>query len=99
MLRDDIHDARPCMTSTNTSDKWIRELLGGHPGRFHDTFRMSQQIFLDLLWKLEHDHGLKGSLRTTTREVLGITLFILAQRGSIRSTCEHFQHSSKIISR
>ncbi|KAK8939463.1 hypothetical protein KSP40_PGU017372 [Platanthera guangdongensis] len=72
------------MTSTQTGAKWIKELLEGHPDRIHDAFRMSKRIFIDLLHKLEADHELQESHRTSSREVLGITLYILAQRGSVR---------------
>ncbi|KAK8954932.1 hypothetical protein KSP39_PZI002566 [Platanthera zijinensis] len=60
---------------------------------------MSKRIIIDLLHKLEQDHRLQGSQRTTSREVLGITLFILANRGSVRLTKERFQHSTETISR
>ncbi|KAK8936361.1 hypothetical protein KSP39_PZI013880 [Platanthera zijinensis] len=87
------------MTSTQTGAKWIKELLEGHPDRIHDAFRMSKRIFVDLLHKLEADHELQGSQRTSSREVLGITLYILAQGGSLRLTKERFQHSTETISR
>lgn len=75
------------------------ELFNGHLDRFHSAFRMSKRIFIDLLGKLEHDHELHGSQRTTTREVLAITFHILAHAGSMRLTREHFQHSIETISR
>ncbi|KAK8914508.1 hypothetical protein KSP39_PZI023824 [Platanthera zijinensis] len=87
------------MTSIQTGTKWIKELLEGHPDRIHDAFRMSKRIFVDLLHKLEADHELQGSQRTSSREVLGITLYILAQGGSVRLTKERFQHSTETISR
>ncbi|KAK8916221.1 hypothetical protein KSP39_PZI022934 [Platanthera zijinensis] len=87
------------MTSNQTGAKWISELLEGHPDRIHDAFRMSKRIFTDLLRKLEVDHELQGSRRTSSREILGITLYILAQRGSFRLTKERFQHSTETISR
>lgn len=66
---------------------------------FHNMFRMSQRIFMDLLWVLCTSHGLHGSSRTITRELLALTLYILAQNESIRATCERFQHSSETISK
>ncbi|KAI0494201.1 hypothetical protein KFK09_024332 [Dendrobium nobile] len=89
----------PCMTSLYRGDSWIGELLQGHPTRFHNMFRMSQTIFVYLLYDLENAHGLHGSSRTTAREVLAITLYILSHNESIRSTCERFQHSTETISR
>ncbi|PKU75620.1 hypothetical protein MA16_Dca016101 [Dendrobium catenatum] len=62
-------------------------------------FRMSQTIFLDLLNELECIHGLHGSSRTTSREVLAMTLYISSHNESIRSTCEWFQHSTETVSR
>ncbi|PKU67252.1 hypothetical protein MA16_Dca015981 [Dendrobium catenatum] len=90
---------RPCMKADKSGDRWVRDLLCGHPVRFHNIFRMSQVIFTDLLCKLESLYGLCGSHRTTTREVLGITLFILSHNESVRATAERFQHSTETISR
>ncbi|XP_028556144.1 uncharacterized protein LOC114581025 [Dendrobium catenatum] len=88
----------PCLTSSSRGDKWIGELLHGHPMRFHNMFHMSQTIFLDLLYELECVHHLHGSSRTISREVLAMSLYILSHNESIRSTCERFQHSSETIS-
>lgn len=60
---------------------------------------MSQNIFIDLLELLFTSHALHGSSRTSTREVLGIILFILSHNESIRVTSEQFQHSTKTICR
>ncbi|PKU63223.1 hypothetical protein MA16_Dca011196 [Dendrobium catenatum] len=87
------------MISSYRGDKWIGELLDGHPTRFHNMFRMSQAIFLNLLKELECVHGLHGSSRTTSREVLAMTLYILLHNESIRFTCERFQHSTETVSR
>ncbi|KAK8926070.1 hypothetical protein KSP39_PZI018551 [Platanthera zijinensis] len=87
------------MTSKQTGEKWVAELLEGHPGRFFDNFRMSKQIFCDLLILLEESYGLKGSRRTATREVLGMTLYILGHHETLRKTSERFQHSTETISR
>ncbi|KAK8957066.1 hypothetical protein KSP39_PZI000735 [Platanthera zijinensis] len=87
------------MTSTQTGDKWFGELFAGHPIRFHDTFRMSQRIFIDLLQTLVQNHELAGSRRTCAREVLAITLFILSQNETMRAASERFQHSTETICR
>ncbi|XP_020591889.1 putative nuclease HARBI1 [Phalaenopsis equestris] len=60
---------------------------------------MTRTIFMDLLNELCLNHGLHGSSRTLSREVLAITLYILAQNESIRGAMERFQHSSETISR
>ncbi|KAK8949408.1 hypothetical protein KSP39_PZI006186 [Platanthera zijinensis] len=90
---------KPCMTSKQTGDKWLAELVGGHPVRFHNAFRMSKQIFFDLLQNLEQNYGLQGSRRMASREVLAITLYILSHNETIRKATEHFQHSSETASR
>ncbi|KAI0497272.1 hypothetical protein KFK09_020495 [Dendrobium nobile] len=87
------------MISSYKGDKWIGELLQGHPTRFHNMFCMSQAIFLDLLNELECVHSLHGSSRTTSREVLAMTLYVLSHNESIRFTCERFQHSTETVSR
>ncbi|XP_020597493.1 uncharacterized protein LOC110037237 [Phalaenopsis equestris] len=92
-------DRSPCMTSSYIGDKWVGELLAGHPTRFCNMFRMTQAIFIDLLDLLVGSHGLHGSSRTNPREVLAITLFILSQNESMRGAMERFQHSSETISR
>ncbi|KAI0503610.1 hypothetical protein KFK09_014544 [Dendrobium nobile] len=87
------------MTSAQTGNKWISELIFGHPVRFHNIFRMSQIIFNYLVCLLKSKHGMHGSHRTNIKEVLAITLFILSQNESIRATAERFQHSTETISR
>ncbi|KAK8936363.1 hypothetical protein KSP39_PZI013888 [Platanthera zijinensis] len=87
------------MTSKQTGEKWMAELLTGHPDRFFDNFHMSKQIFLDLLILLEESYGLKGSRRTATKEVLGMTLYILGHHETLRKTSERFQHSTETVSR
>ncbi|XP_020575313.1 putative nuclease HARBI1 [Phalaenopsis equestris] len=89
----------PRMTSTFVGDRWVSEMLSGHPIRFRNIFRMTRTIFMDLLNELCLNHGLHGSSRTLSREVLAITLYILAQNESIRGAMERFQHSSETISR
>ncbi|XP_020571831.1 uncharacterized protein LOC110018753 [Phalaenopsis equestris] len=92
-------DRSPCYTSSQFGDKWVAEMLGGHPTRFHNMFRMTQEVFTDLLAELVGSHGLHGSMRMTDREVLAITLYILSQNESMRGAMERFQHSSETISR
>nr|QAA91979.1 transposase [Phalaenopsis equestris] len=87
------------MTSNFVGDKWVVDMYSGHPIRFNNIFRMTVQIFMDLLQELSLNHGLQGSSRTTIREVLAITLYILSQNESIRGAMERFQHSSETILR
>ncbi|XP_020592436.1 uncharacterized protein LOC110032969 [Phalaenopsis equestris] len=74
-------------------------MLVEHPTRFHKLFRMTQEVFTDLLAELVGSHGLHGSMRMTDREVLAIALFILSQNESMCGAMERFQHSSETISR
>lgn len=94
-----LYDKIPRMTSNQTGDKWFGELFAGHSVRFHNMFRMTQQVFIDLLQTLVQSHGLAGSRRICAREVLAITLYILLQNESMRATCERFQHSTETICR
>lgn len=87
------------MTSSHIGDKWVGELLEGHPNKFHNIFRMSKAIFSNLLHEIKDSRWLHGSYRTSTREVLSITLYILSHNESILATYEWFQHSSETISR
>ncbi|XP_020586896.1 uncharacterized protein LOC110029112 [Phalaenopsis equestris] len=89
----------PCYTSSHFGDKWVAEMLVGHPTRFHNMFRMTQDVFTDLLAELIGSHGLNGSMRMTDREVLAITLYIFSQNESMRGAMECFQHSSETIRR
>ncbi|XP_020572647.1 uncharacterized protein LOC110019354 [Phalaenopsis equestris] len=89
----------PRMTSSYVGDKWVGEMLVGHPIKFSSIFRMSALIFMDLLHDLYCNHDLQGYSRTTTREVLAITLYIISQNESVRRAMEPFQHSLETISR
>ncbi|XP_020573311.1 uncharacterized protein LOC110019812 [Phalaenopsis equestris] len=89
----------PHYTSSYIGDKCVGEMLTGHPRRFSNMFRMTQEVFRDLLAKLSRSHGLLGSSRMTDCEVLTLTMCILSQNESIRAAMEHFQHSSETISR
>ncbi|KAK8942674.1 hypothetical protein KSP39_PZI009518 [Platanthera zijinensis] len=48
---------------------------------------------------LEQNNGLQGSRRTTSREVLTITLYVLSHNECIRKASERFQHSTETASR
>ncbi|KAK8921486.1 hypothetical protein KSP39_PZI002734 [Platanthera zijinensis] len=92
-------DKTPCMTSSQTGQRWLRELFVGHPRRFHNMFRMTKVIFFDLLALLEQEHGLKGTQRTPASEVLAITIYILGHNETFRKSGERFQHSTETLSR
>ncbi|XP_020596569.1 uncharacterized protein LOC110036459, partial [Phalaenopsis equestris] len=92
-------DRSPCYTSSHFGDKWVAEMLVGHPTRFHNMFRMTHEVFTDLLAELVRSHGLHGSMRMTDREVLTITLYILLHNKLMRGAMESFHPSSETISR
>ncbi|KAK8960171.1 hypothetical protein KSP40_PGU020649 [Platanthera guangdongensis] len=101
------NDKIPCMTSTHMGDKWVGELLTGHPMRFHIAFRMSPQIFTDLLYLLQTSYGLQGSQRITAREVLAITIYSVEIENSVSWisplgkgwSCTYFSPASKMTKR
>nr|KAJ0216008.1 hypothetical protein LSAT_V11C300144460 [Lactuca sativa] len=43
----------PCMTSNQTGEAWMEEILNGHPIRCINTFRMSASLFTQLCEDLE----------------------------------------------
>ncbi|KAJ3753913.1 hypothetical protein EV360DRAFT_21608, partial [Lentinula raphanica] len=68
-------DKRPKLTSILTSQKWIQELLCGHPGRFHEQFGMSKLVFLRLLRELMSTGYLHNTRQVTAIERLTIFLY------------------------
>ncbi|KAK8943500.1 hypothetical protein KSP40_PGU000614 [Platanthera guangdongensis] len=76
----------PRMTSKQTGDKWVVELLRGLRVRFHDSFMMSQEIFMDLSHALEEKCGFRRTRMTASREILALTIYILSHNESNRKT-------------
>lgn len=63
---------------------------------FHNMFGMSQAIFVYLLNELHANYGIHGSSRTTSRELIPITLNMLSHNKLISAACERFKHLRKL---
>lgn len=68
---------RPCMTSAQTGNMWLNEILQGNESRCHNMFRMKRNIFVQLCDELQMNYGLKGSRRLCATEMLGMFLHII----------------------
>ena len=89
----------PCMVSSQTSNKWLMEVLRGNESRCYNMFRMDKEVFLCLCDDLEAKFGLLGSRRTSHKEVVGMCLHMLGHGVGNRLAQERFQHSGETISR
>ncbi|GJZ00359.1 ALP1-like protein isoform X1 [Tanacetum coccineum] len=89
----------PCMTSSQTGEAWMKEVLNGNPIRCVNAFRMHPNVFSKLCGELESSYGLKSSDKMTAVEKLGIFVYTLALGVSNRDVSERFQRSGETISR
>lgn len=89
----------PCMTSSQTGEIWMNEVLHGNPIRCVNAFRMHPEVFRKLCAELETNYGLKSSDKMSTLEKLGIFVYTLALGVSNRDVGERFQRSGETISR
>jgi len=89
----------PCMTSSQTGNMWVTELLRGHEIRSYRMFRMDKNVFLKLCYDLQSKYGLQGSRNMCATEILGMFLFILGQGAGNRLAQERFQRSGETVSR
>ena len=80
----------PCMTSPQTGEAWMNEVLNGHHICSVNAFRMHSHVFLKLCGELESRHGLKSSDRMTVVEKVGIFVYTLALGVLNRDVSEHF---------
>ncbi|XP_016196069.1 uncharacterized protein LOC107637139 [Arachis ipaensis] len=90
---------RSCMTSTQTGNKWLKEILEGNNSRCCSMFRMEKDVFKRLCYDLKTNYGLCASRRISAAEMLAMFLFVLGGGNSNKSTKEWFQHSGETISR
>ena len=90
---------QPCMTSPQTREAWVNEVLVGNPIRCVNAFRMQPDVFMKLCTELESKYGLKSSDRMSTIEKLGVFIYTLALGVSNRDVGERFQRSGETISR
>ena len=90
---------QPCMTSPQTGEVWMNEILNGNPIRCVNAFRMHPTVFNNLCGELESKYGLKSSDKMSIVEKLGVFIYILAVGVSNRDVGERFQRSGETISR
>ena len=90
---------QPCMTSPQTGEVWMNEVLTGNPIRCVNAFRMHPAVFINLCGELESKYGLKSSDKMSVVEKLGVFIYILAVGVSNRDVGERFQRSGETISR
>lgn len=89
----------PCMTSSQTGNKWIMEVLQGHGSRCYNAFRMDKDVFFRLCSDLEVEFRTLGSNRTSHIEVVGMLVYMLGHGCGNRDAQERFMHSGETISR
>lgn len=89
----------PCMTSPQTEEAWMNEVLKRNPIRCVNAFRMHPNVFMKLCGELESKYGLKSSNKMSVVEKLGVFLYTLALGLSNRDVGERFQRSGETISR
>jgi len=89
----------PCMTSLQTGENWMNEILNGHPIRCVNAFRMEPNLFTKLCEDLQSKYGLQPSKKMTVVEKVGIFVYTLAMGASNRDVGERFQRSGETISR
>ncbi|XP_071694846.1 uncharacterized protein [Rutidosis leptorrhynchoides] len=87
------------MTSAQTGEAWVMEVLNGHPIRSVNAFRMHPDLFIKLCGELETNYGLQSTDKMSTFEMVGIFMYTLALGLSNRDVMERFQRSGETISR
>lgn len=88
-------------TSVLTGRAYVEELLSVRTkeSRFHEVFRMSKCVFLQLCDLLEEGGHLRSTIHVSVTEQLAIFLWTVSHNGSNRLVQERFQHSGDTISR
>ncbi|KAL5571041.1 hypothetical protein UlMin_020638 [Ulmus minor] len=76
----------PCMNSSKTRNKWLREVLDENDDRCFRMLRMGKKNYL------QAHYGLQGSRRTNVTKIIGIFLHILGHGVEKKTAQEHFQH-------
>lgn len=89
----------PCMTSNQTGEDWMNDVLNGHYIRCINAFRMESSVFRQLCEELHLTYGLEPSKKMTVVEKVGIFIYTLALGISNREVAERFQRSGETISR
>ncbi|KAL4371259.1 hypothetical protein AHAS_Ahas06G0147900 [Arachis hypogaea] len=70
------------MTSTQTENKWLKEILKGNNSRCCSMFRMKKDVFKRLCYDLETNYDLCASRRISAAEMLAMFLFVLGGENS-----------------
>ncbi len=84
----------PCMNSSQTGNKWLREVLDGNDDRSFRMLRMEKNCSYKLCNNLQANYGLQGSRRTNVIEIIGMFLHILGHGVGNKLAQERFQHSA-----
>jgi hypothetical protein len=82
-----------------TGESWVKELLAGHPVRFHRSMGMAKHVFWKLIRELQVYGGLSGMEHVTVHEQLAIFVHIAVTGSSNRQLQERFQRSGDTISK
>ena len=90
---------RPKRTSILTGALWIRELLGGHPGRFREQMGLSRTAFRKLSHELQMTGYLRDGRSLSVDEQLGIFLHFARTGLTSNMLQERFQRSGDTISK
>ncbi|MBA0776511.1 hypothetical protein Gotri_011496 [Gossypium trilobum] len=80
-----------CMDAKHSGEAWIREILDGHRSHCKINFRMSKIVFTSLSRVLETRYNLQNLRHISSREMLGILLYILGTGAKLSQCRERFQ--------
>ncbi|XP_050363297.1 uncharacterized protein LOC126782157 [Argentina anserina] len=87
----------PSMTSSQTGNKWLMEIIHGNDNRFYSALRMEKPVFYNLLHDLEVNFGVLGSNQISHLEVVALVVYVFGQGCGLRTAVERFQHSLETI--
>lgn len=73
---------QPRHTSILTGEMWVKEVLNGNPARMQNTFRMSRDIFDNLIEDMKC-FGLEPSRGIDCNEMLSIFLYFSGHKGRL----------------
>lgn len=82
-----------------TGKQYVEHVLGGHPQRCSDMFRMKKEVLFDLSDALKERALLKDTRYVTVEEQLCIFLYTIGHTVGNRVVADRFQHSQETISR
>ena len=87
---------KPYHTSALTGERWVIELLAGHPERIRNELGVHRDVFVELLAQL-HSMGYKDSNSISLEEQVAIFLYTCVTGLTIPHVGERFQKSDEII--